>query len=72
MTAAVQSPCNSICRIDAASGWCEGCMRTLAEVTAWATLDEAAKRAVWVQIGRRRVLWRHAQTKPATPPEPAA
>ena len=55
MTTPVPSPCNSICRIDVASGWCEGCLRTLDEVAAWSVLDDAGKRAVWLELGRRRV-----------------
>jgi uncharacterized protein len=54
MTAPVPSPCNQVCRIDVASGWCEGCLRTLDEVAAWSSLDDDAKRAVWREIGRRR------------------
>ncbi|WHZ13117.1 MAG: hypothetical protein OJF60_003558 [Burkholderiaceae bacterium] len=47
------SPCNSVCRIDAASGWCEGCLRTLDEIAGWSALDEAAKRAVWGRLAER-------------------
>ena len=41
--------------MDAASGWCEGCLRTLDEIAAWSQLDEEAKRAVWAQLEARRV-----------------
>ena len=61
MSKPVPSPCNSICRIDVASGWCEGCLRTLDEVAAWSSLDETSKRAVWLQLGRRRVQRRRQQ-----------
>ena len=30
--AAVPSPCIAVCRMDAATGWCEGCLRTLDEI----------------------------------------
>jgi uncharacterized protein len=50
----VPSPCVNVCRIDEAAGWCAGCQRTLDEIAAWSTLDDAAKRAVWVQLERRR------------------
>ncbi|MGA1318970.1 MAG: DUF1289 domain-containing protein, partial [Rubrivivax sp.] len=29
---AVPSPCINVCRIEPASGWCEGCARTLEEI----------------------------------------
>jgi predicted Fe-S protein YdhL (DUF1289 family) len=47
------SPCNSVCRMDAATGWCEGCFRTLDEIAAWGRMPDAQKRAVWRQLGQR-------------------
>ena len=50
----VASPCTSVCRMDARTGWCEGCLRTLDEIAAWAKLGDADKRAVWQQLDERR------------------
>ena len=50
----VASPCISVCRIDAASGLCVGCLRTLDEIAAWGALDDTARRAVWGAIAKRR------------------
>jgi predicted Fe-S protein YdhL (DUF1289 family) len=52
--ASVPSPCIDICRIDADTGWCEGCMRTIDEIAAWGALDEATKLAVWQRLPARR------------------
>lgn len=52
--AAVPSPCTNVCRMDTRTGWCEGCMRTLDEIVAWATLSDAAKLEVWDQLAPRR------------------
>ena len=49
----VPSPCMSVCRMNAASGLCEGCFRTLDEIAAWSGMDESGKRAVWRLIGQR-------------------
>ncbi|MGI4779219.1 MAG: DUF1289 domain-containing protein [Janthinobacterium lividum] len=46
----VPSPCMAVCRIDAARGLCEGCLRTLDEIAAWSRLDDAGKRNVWRTI----------------------
>jgi predicted Fe-S protein YdhL (DUF1289 family) len=54
MTTAVPSPCINVCRMDAATGWCEGCQRTLDEIAAWAGMSDDAKRAVWQQLPARR------------------
>lgn len=50
----IPSPCVQVCRIDAHSGWCEGCFRTLGEIGAWSGLDDDAKWAVWQCINARR------------------
>ena len=47
------SPCVSVCRMDAASELCEGCLRTLDEIAAWGLMDDQGKRAVWIEIERR-------------------
>ena len=67
MTSLVASPCTSVCRIDEASGWCAGCLRTLDEIAAWSVLGEADKRTVLRELGRRRLQWRrqHAAEPPA-------
>jgi predicted Fe-S protein YdhL (DUF1289 family) len=39
--------------MDAVSGLCEGCLRTLDEIARWSTLPESSKRAVWTLIGQR-------------------
>ncbi len=49
----VPSPCVSVCRMDAASGLCAGCLRSLDEIAAWATLPDAARRDVWARIAQR-------------------
>jgi predicted Fe-S protein YdhL (DUF1289 family) len=53
-SARVPSPCISVCRIDAATGLCVGCLRTLDEIAAWGALDDAARRRVWQAIALRR------------------
>lgn len=49
----VPSPCISVCRMDAASGLCEGCFRTLDEIAAWGMLDARERRAIWRSIALR-------------------
>ena len=49
----VPSPCINICRIDAASGFCVGCLRTIDEIAGWSTFDNVARRDVWARIAAR-------------------
>jgi len=44
--------------MDAATGWCLGCLRTIDEIIAWSTLDDAGKRIVWRALDERRASGR--------------
>jgi predicted Fe-S protein YdhL (DUF1289 family) len=52
--AAVPSPCVNICRMEAASGLCAGCWRTIDEIAAWSKMDDDGKRQVWQAIALRK------------------
>jgi len=41
--AAVPSPCIALCILDAATGWCRGCGRTIDEIMAWGTASDTRK-----------------------------
>ncbi|MGO4158362.1 DUF1289 domain-containing protein [Cupriavidus sp. YAF13] len=49
----VPSPCRNVCRMDAASGYCEGCLRTIEEIAAWSGSDEAGRRRIWLLLPQR-------------------
>jgi predicted Fe-S protein YdhL (DUF1289 family) len=49
----VASPCVNVCRMTPATGWCEGCRRSIDEIAAWARLDDAAREAVWRALPAR-------------------
>jgi prolyl-tRNA editing enzyme YbaK/EbsC (Cys-tRNA(Pro) deacylase)/predicted Fe-S protein YdhL (DUF1289 family) len=46
----VPSPCISVCRINADSGICEGCFRSLAEISGWSRSGPEAQRELWKTI----------------------
>ncbi|MGE0099104.1 MAG: DUF1289 domain-containing protein [Hydrogenophaga sp.] len=52
----VPSPCISICKMDAATGWCQGCFRTLEEIAQWSRAGDADKLVVWQRIEARQDL----------------
>ena len=52
--AEVASPCVNVCRMDAASGYCEGCRRTLEEIASWSAYSPAEKRAVLALLPARK------------------
>lgn len=51
----VPSPCINVCRMSEATGWCDGCLRTIEEIAGWSSFDDAAKRTVWDEIERRHI-----------------
>lgn len=53
--APLRSPCVSICEMDAASGLCRGCKRTLGEIARWSSMDEAERDRVLAALPARRV-----------------
>jgi uncharacterized protein len=63
----VPSPCVSICRMDAATGLCEGCCRTLDEIATWSQLDAGTKRGVWRRIEQRALERGNQPGEPAKP-----
>ena len=48
------SPCIDVCRMDKASGLCEGCLRTLDEIAAWAAAPDEEQRLILAAIAKRR------------------
>ena len=49
----VPSPCISLCKMSPDTGLCEGCLRTIDEISAWSSADDDIKRGVWAAIRRR-------------------
>jgi predicted Fe-S protein YdhL (DUF1289 family) len=49
------SPCIEVCRIDGATGYCEGCLRTLKEILHWAELPAQERAAVLADLVNRRL-----------------
>lgn len=49
----VPSPCQSVCVMQASSGWCEGCLRTLDEIAGWSRMSAAERRLIWAALPQR-------------------
>jgi len=50
----VASPCIQVCVVDPGTGFCRGCWRTIAEIAAWPTLDDPARRRILEAVAARR------------------
>jgi predicted Fe-S protein YdhL (DUF1289 family) len=51
---AAESPCIGVCVIDEATGWCEGCQRTLGEVAVWGASSAEQRRQILDSVRRRQ------------------
>lgn len=56
--APLASPCVNVCVMDAGTGWCAGCLRSINEIAGWSRLPEADKAAVLAGLPERRAEWR--------------
>lgn len=49
----IESPCIGVCTIDEATGFCQGCFRTLEEIQGWWDMDNTRKAEV-VKVATER------------------
>jgi len=52
----IETPCIKVCVMDAESGLCAGCGRTLDEIARWSVMSEVERRAILAQLPQRRTL----------------
>lgn len=50
----IPSPCINVCRMNQATGLCEGCYRSIPEITEWSRASDARKRVILAQVAVRR------------------
>jgi uncharacterized protein len=50
----IDSPCISVCRMDAVTRLCEGCLRTIDEIAEWGAMNDQEKLLVLDDISRRK------------------
>ena len=48
------SPCIAVCRLDEATGYCEGCWRTIDEIRDWIIMLPDERQAVLQRLAERR------------------
>ncbi|RMH61337.1 MAG: DUF1289 domain-containing protein [Calditrichaeota bacterium] len=48
------SPCNKVCRIDRTLKLCQGCWRTIEEITLWRRLSDDEKRQIMKRLENRK------------------
>lgn len=51
---AVQSPCIGICRINSKSSLCEGCWRTVEEISVWPKMVDGKRQQLMLVLEQRK------------------
>ncbi|KCZ86445.1 MULTISPECIES: DUF1289 domain-containing protein [Hyphomonas] len=49
----IKSPCIKVCAVDASTGWCLGCGRTLKEIGQWVAMGEPGRERVLCELPER-------------------
>jgi hypothetical protein len=49
----IETPCINICTLDARSGLCLGCGRTVAEIAGWAAMTDDERRRIIAELPAR-------------------
>lgn len=52
----IKSPCTNVCRMHVLTGWCEGCARTVPEITVWSKADDATRLTILARLPFRRQI----------------
>ena len=50
----IESPCTKVCTLDARSGLCLGCGRTIDEIARWGSMSDAERARVMAELPGRR------------------
>jgi len=51
----IASPCINLCKMDARTGLCQGCYRTLDEITQWSRTDDTTRSQILNAVAERRM-----------------
>ena len=61
----LESPCIKVCSMDAATGLCVGCLRTIDEIAGWVELTDAERASILQALPTRRARVEPARTDSA-------
>lgn len=62
----IETPCLKICMLDARSGLCLGCGRTIDEIAGWAAMSAAERTRVMAELPARLAARKPAEARAAT------
>jgi predicted Fe-S protein YdhL (DUF1289 family) len=63
MNKPIETPCISVCVIEAGTGLCAGCDRSLDEIARWAAMTDAERQRIMWDLPLRRARARRSAQK---------
>ena len=57
----LETPCVNICTLEARTGLCLGCGRTIDEIARWSSMSAAERTRVMTELPARRAAARHEE-----------
>lgn len=54
MTREIPSPCENVCQMNPATGYCIGCLRTLDEIADWLEMTDEQKSELLARLEERK------------------
>ena len=68
----METPCIDVCQINQTNGFCEGCWRSIAEITAWAKMTPSERRVIMADLPACADAAKAERIRPSrTPQNPA-
>lgn len=64
--ALIETPCEKICQLDAASGLCRGCGRNLAEIERWTRYTDDERSRIMAELPQRLAAIQARRTSAAS------
>lgn len=49
----IASPCINVCKMDEGGRFCQGCWRTLAEISVWSAASDEERISILAAVGQR-------------------
>lgn len=62
----IASPCVGICKLDAVTGLCSGCLRSAEEISLWRDADNRLRLSILQRVSERHIAGRGATASQPT------
>lgn len=68
----METPCIDVCQINQTNGLCEGCWRSISEITDWARMTPGERRVIMAELPARADAANASHIRPSRTPQSTA